>query len=141
LSIYADTSVLVAALSSEARTGDAQNWLRGQPPGDLLTSDWTIAEFSSALSLKLRTGVISVVTRATTLGAFKRLIDESFELVPITPGAFRTAAAFCDHHLLNLRSGDALHLAAAFDRGVMLCTLDKRMAAAGSALGLSTHLL
>lgn len=141
MSVYADTSVLVSALSSEPRTADAQAWLRARPPGDLLTSDWTITEFSSALTLKLRIGAVSAATRATALAAFKRLIDEAFELVPITPGTFRAAAGFCDRHMLSLRSGDALHLAAAFDRGAMLCTLDKNMAAAGSALGLSTQLL
>jgi hypothetical protein len=40
-----------------------------------------------------------------------------------------------EHHDLALRAGDALDLAISGDFGATLCTLDKRMAAAGPILG------
>ncbi|MDE1158161.1 MAG: PIN domain-containing protein [Neorhizobium sp.] len=45
------------------------------------------------------------------------------------------AATYCTHHHLNLRSGDALHLAVALDIGAGIVTLDRRFSAAITALG------
>ena len=56
---YVDTSILVAALAKEAHTARAQRWLTTAAPGELAISDWGIAEFSSALSIKMRTGQIN----------------------------------------------------------------------------------
>jgi predicted nucleic acid-binding protein len=55
--------------------------------------------------------------------------------------SFRTAARFADQHVLGLRAGDALHLAICADHGATLCTLDRRLANAGSALGVKAMLL
>jgi uncharacterized protein with PIN domain len=54
--LYLDTSLLVAVLTKEAETGRLQCWLGQQPIKDLTVSDWVATEFSSALSIKLRTG-------------------------------------------------------------------------------------
>jgi uncharacterized protein len=104
-------------------------------------SEWVITEFSSALSLKLRIGSISVDQRAAALASFRRLADRSFRVASITGSMFRTAATFADQHGLTLRAGDALHLAVALEAGTTLWTLDRRMAQAGPALGVSTVLL
>lgn len=39
---YVDTSVLVAALTRESRTAEAQDWLATQPAGQLAVSDWVL---------------------------------------------------------------------------------------------------
>jgi len=135
---YVDTSVIVAALTIEERTPAAQAWLYGRAAPELLISDWVITEFSSALSLKLRTRQIDMDGRSTAQSSFNRFLSESLALVTVTPGQFRTAARFAEHQDLGLRAGDALHLAIASEYGATLCSLDRRLVEAGPALGVPT---
>lgn len=139
--LYLDTSLIVAALSNEVATDRAQTWMAAQDPAELLISDWTITEFSSAMSIKIRTGQITLDQRAAALAMFSRLMAETFTIIPIGPAQYRTAARFVDQHGLGLRAGDALHLASAADQGAVVYTLDQRLAEAGPALGVPTHML
>jgi predicted nucleic acid-binding protein len=138
---YVDTSVLVAALVVEAHSDRVVDWLGEQPSQTLHTSDWSITEFSSALSVKMRTGQIGLDQRSFALAAFADLIDESFNILPVSANHFHLAARFSDRHDLSIKAGDALHAAIASDNRVTLCTLDRRLAKAGSVLGVMTHLL
>ena len=87
-----------------------QRWLGQQQADDLAISDWVATEFSSALSIKLRTGQIEASHRADALATFTRLATDSFTVVPVSRLQFRTASRFADQHTLGLRAGDALHL-------------------------------
>ncbi len=132
-----DTSVLVAALTNEMATARVQRWLGERAPDELAVSAWVATEFSSALSIKLRSGEIGPDERAAVLAAFVRLCSESLSDLSISAAQFRVAARIADQHKLGLRAGDALHLAIAADHGATIATLDKRLADAALALGVT----
>jgi uncharacterized protein len=139
--LYVDTSLLVAALTNETETRRMQEWFGEQEPDSLTISDWVAAEFSSALSIKLRTEQIQALHRADALAIFTRLCSDSFTVLPVSRTQFRMAARFADQQALGLRAGDASHLAICTEQGATLCTLDRRLSEGGSALGVKTMLL
>lgn len=134
---YVDTSVLVAALTNEAHTGPAQAWLAARPANALAISDWTVSEFSAALSVKQRRETLDAATRARILGAFQQLVRESFIVHPVSRDAFRHAAQLADRHDSGLRAGGALHLAIASETGEPLVSLDRTLVASALAHGIS----
>jgi hypothetical protein len=139
--LYVDTSVLVAALTRETETARMQTWLSNQQAGALAISDWVVTEFSAALSMKLRASDIDAEQRAGVLAAFAALRADSLNVLDVSRPTFRMAALLADQSRLGLRAGDALHLAVCAEHGAELCTLDRRLSAAGRTVGVKATLL
>ncbi|WFR99606.1 type II toxin-antitoxin system VapC family toxin [Rhizobium tumorigenes] len=132
---YIDTSVMVAALMEEASTSRAQIWLSAQVEGALAISDWTVTEYSSALSMKLRTRQIQGEHRSLALSTFNRVVADSFITLSASRQHFEAAARLRDRHELGIRAADALHLAIAMDASATLVTFDHLLQRAASSLG------
>ena len=127
--IYVDTSVIVALLTVEPRTQDMTAWYAGlrETP---TCSDWLLTEFSSALSIKLRTGQISEANAKRVRKEFELLTEGGLRIVPVSRSAFRRAAEMTSLHDHGLRAGDSLHLAVALELGAShMATLDGTLAA------------
>ncbi|UGX87329.1 type II toxin-antitoxin system VapC family toxin [Phyllobacterium meliloti] len=139
--LYIDTSVLVAVLTAESQTERMLDFLGAQHAEPLAVSDWTITEFSSALSLKVRMKQLEVQHRNSSLAAFHRLVGESFETLPITGTQFRSAAQIADQYAAGIRARDALHLAVAIHHGATIYTLDRKFAEAAENMGAIAKLL
>jgi predicted nucleic acid-binding protein len=134
LTYYLDTSLLVAALTPEARTGRVHAWLEEYRTDHLGLSDWTVTEFASALSLKVRTGHLDVHQRRKVDDVLKTWLDGSLIQIPVSRRDFAEAARMLHQHDTGLRAGDALHLAMSTHHNARLVTLDRRLAAAADAL-------
>ena len=122
-------------MTAEAASPRVQLWLKQQDTGTLQISYWSTAEFSSALSLKIRTGQISLAQRADALAAFAELKKRSLDLLRVARRHFDLAARLADDVSLGLRASDALHLAISMDSNSTLCTLDQKLASAAAAVG------
>lgn len=133
--IYCDTSLLVAALTVEPGSERVVRWLDVLAIGEACISGWVVAEFSSALALKVRRGEVPDSEREIILANWRQVRREYLRVVPVRQGAFGLAAQLCDQDELGLRSADALHLAVALQGGHRLATLDKVLAGAARAHG------
>jgi predicted nucleic acid-binding protein len=130
---YLDTSVVVAAITREPRTADAQRLL-DESDSTFLISDWTLTEVASALAIKVRHGSLTESDHARAARTCARLGSEALSRVPVLSSDFTRAAALAGRPELALRAGDALHLAVAERVGGVLYTFDVSMARAASLL-------
>ncbi len=135
MSYYLDTSFTVAAFTAEQSTHTAQQWISKHLEAELYISPWTQAEFSSALSIKIRTGYLSLENRAKVLTDWRTFEAASLGMIAVAHEDFANATRFAEHYALSLRASDALHIAIAQSAGCTLVTLDKRMADAAIELG------
>ena len=135
MTFYVDTSVFVSAVADEADSERSRQWLGEQVPGVLAISDWVEAEFSAALSIKVRTGGLSDERQRRALLNFAKVAELSLLRLPVERAHFRAAARFADQSNTGLRAGDALHLAIAAAHGAWIVTMDRRLSAAAEVLG------
>jgi uncharacterized protein len=133
--LYVDTSIHISGLTNEVQTSAVQAWMSQQTVGQLTISDWVVTEFSSALSIKVRTGQLPAAERSAIMARFTQLCAGTFRILPIKRSAYRAAAKYCDQFALGLRANDALHLAICAENGATLCTLDQRLGSAAPQLG------
>jgi len=138
--LYLDTSVLVAVVSRERATERTQKWL-GEQTEPLEVSDWSLAEFASAVAAKQRTGELTNSERADATRWLSGFSDAGAVLWPISRANFRRTVELVNVSGAKVRASDALHLAVAEERGSIVCTLDAEQARAGREAAIATLLL
>jgi predicted nucleic acid-binding protein len=132
---YVDTSLLVALITTEPRTAPALDWLIAQR-ATVVTSEWTLTEVSSALSIKQRQRELNGADRGVAERALDRMVDRGIDVVSIGTTDFRRAADYVRPAERNLRGADALHLAVTARLGLTLQSLDEIQVAAARKLGI-----
>ncbi len=139
--LYIDTSVLVSVITNETNSIEAAKWLYSRSADIIAISPWTRTEFSSALSLKVRSRQIDQEAQRIALTGFNQFAMRSAIEFQVTEEDFLTAARWCENFQTGLRSGDALHLSIARRNLATLCTLDQTLALAGKQLAVDTLLV
>ena len=126
--IYVDTSILVALCTTEEKSDDVDTWHENCST-KMISSTWAFTEFSSALSLKVRTNQITEKQSREAWKRFDSLCQNDIEVMPIESKTYYSAGILVFDSKSNLRAGDALHLAAAKQfKSKSLVTLDKVLA-------------
>jgi uncharacterized protein len=87
---------------------------------------WTFTEFASAINIKEGTKQINPKESKNAWDLFETICNNDIELLPIDNKVFYSAGILVLDSSSNLRSGDALHLAAAkSSKAKSIVTLDK----------------
>jgi len=124
--IYLDTSVLLPLFVREPASDRVRNWFAALPPDELTVSEWTRAEFVSAIGIKVRRGSLEKNVSQEILRTFQQLADHSLMVLVPERGDFLLSSRYLERFELGLRAGDALHLAIALNHGAReLCSLDQ----------------
>ena len=138
--VYVDTSVLVALLTNEATAERIANWL-AEEARPLVSGDWCMTEFASALALKQRTSQITSKQSNTAWKVFIQFCEGHLRLLPLDREVFSQAAQLVRNSKNGLRAGDALHLALALRvKSAAFFTLDLRLAESAGQSKLSVIL-
>lgn len=128
-------------VTNEAKTETVRHWLGSRSDHDLAISDWTVTEFSAALSIKRRRGEIGEDVRSSALNYFLFVMEHSFTIYAVSRRVFVAASKLADQEGLKLRAGDALHLGICVEVQADLLTLDRVMHTAALAVGLRSELI
>ncbi len=125
--VYLDTSAAVPLFVAEPASDQVDRWL-GACDVPLVSSDWIITEFASALSIKERSGTLAASDARAAWRNFEIFCQSGLRLAPVSRNAFEAAAKMARAPAHGLRAGDALHLAAALEMGAKtIATLDAAM--------------
>jgi hypothetical protein len=139
--IYVDTSVFVALCIKEQKSEDVAKWYTNSS-AKMISSTWAFTEFSSALSLKVRTSQITEKQSREAWKKFDGLCQYDIELLPIENKVYYSAGILVVDSKSNLRAGDALHLAVAKQlKSKSLATLDKVLAKNASSVKIQAVLI
>jgi predicted nucleic acid-binding protein len=137
--VYLDTSVLVPLFLPEPQSERIQRWIERHSGESLSISECTLAEFASALGLKVRTKMLQLDQARQAQKLFEKLAAQSFHVHVPTRADYLRATAFLGEYGLGLRAGDALHLAVAYNEAAnAVYSLDRLFISAGRKLKIKT---
>lgn len=135
--IYLDTSVAIPMFAPEAASGAILAWL-DTCEDDLVSADWLMTEFASALFVKVRRGDLTQKHARLIWDNFDVFSRSGLRLVPVTRTAFIGGAGLIRQAAGSLRAGDALHLAMALEVGATaVATADEQFDHSAAAQGLT----
>ncbi len=129
MTVLLDTSVLVAAFTPDVHSEAAERLL--DRPEHFLVSDWAAAEFSAAIRIKVRQGVV----REDGLDAIETAFDDWTRGLGgrqrLSPQDAVQARAMIVRQA-GLRAPDALHIVIAARLSADLATFDERQGEAAA---------
>ncbi|MGV3578855.1 type II toxin-antitoxin system VapC family toxin [Brevundimonas sp.] len=125
MTISLDTSVLVALFTPDVHTPSAAGWMAQSRPW--VVTDWAAAEFSAAIRLKTRQGVVLADKIGIAEAGFDQFVSRLGGAVPILAGDHRAARELIIADGA-IRAPDALHIVAARRMGAVLGTFDEHQA-------------
>ena len=131
---YLDASVLVALLTVDALTGRADAFLRKAKPV-LLLSDFSMAEFASAIARRVRMKELLVEDARAAFSTLDAWIAKSARRIETHPADIRQAEDLIRKLEHTLRTPDAIHLAMSQRIGASLVTFDEKLASIARAIG------
>ena len=135
MTIYADTSALVAFVFDEPRSDLARGWFRRTTQG-IIVSDLARLEFPAVVTRSARTGRLNPSEASAALASFDLLAARSQPLRH-DRADFAAAEILVRDFATKLTAPDALHLASAKNAGAALATLDARLADAARGQGVA----
>ena len=137
--VYVDTSILIGFCTHEGKSSAIHKWYDNIKDVKLISSTWTFTEFASALSIKKRTGQITPKESKSAWKIFEAICANDIDLLPMENKVFYSAGLLVLDSSSKLRSGDALHLAAAKSfKAKSIVTLDKGLEKNASRLKIKT---
>jgi predicted nucleic acid-binding protein len=140
LKAYLDASALLPMLIAEPGSAAVDTFMETATDG-LVVSEFATAEVASALSRLVRTNRLAADDASARLADFDAWRATAAEDVELNAADVRLAHLYVRRFELMLRAPDALHAAICRRADLVLITLDRRLAAAAEALGVSSRLL
>ncbi len=126
---YLDTNFVYAILFADAHTARAFQWLRTNAKG-LVVGDWAAAEIAALVGRRVRSGLMIASDAQAGMADFDAFLSSKAQTLPLSSSAGALAVELARDPLLKLSAADALHLASAADRGLVLVSFDARLAEA-----------
>jgi len=134
--VYFDTSAFVPLFILESTSQAIVDWLDSSRE-PMAISDWTLVEFAAATSIKVRTRQISTAQAKKAATEVESFVRGQCQIVVPDRATFVQATVLAGQPGLQLRAGDALHLAIATQLNASkLACLDHAMVASARSLGL-----
>jgi uncharacterized protein len=119
------------------RTCLVETILLNIPTEQLAISDWTIVEFTSLVSRRVRMSELNLEQMEAVINSFKEDVAQSYTVFTVTTADFILAAEFIQQWETGLRAGDALHLAIARNHSIEnLLSLDRGLIDAARQLSI-----
>jgi predicted nucleic acid-binding protein len=134
VSVYLDVNVIVPLFALDALSDRAEKVLRGLHD-NLIVSNFSAAEFSSAIARRVRTRDLTAEEALVAFSNFDSWCARYTRQVEIDSMDVFGASSLMRRLDLSLRTPDAIHIALVQRIGCKLMTFDQAIASAARVLG------